>query len=751
MSSDVTDLIELQNVLETMKRDLPALLQDSLNIAEQLYEPLTSETWTIIGDLVQKMDQLYRQARFLNDALAELPDNEELQAAIEHFVRQFPVQFQAMNDCMDQEDYRDAADWLKYELAESIRVLSRMLGDEINAMEERYQKNLSYLSEKFPGVYEVVAGKDPDWTNYQIIYSKTGIPNLKIRTGENKWVKFYSSYDPEAEVARWASNLIQKMNNSDEIIFYGLGFGYHLLMLNMQLPHAKLSIYEPDEQIFIAAMHAIDLESLLSRVNVASLCVGGDKTQRERMIYKFITMSKASPSVHALPVYERLNIHEMLAFSEDAKLAAMKYVTSVSTFGQYGKNWLRNRLYNLSAILKSPSIRNFKELFAGKTAVIVGAGPSLEADIPALRELKNHALIIAAGSTVQSLLHFGIVPHFVVIVDGGNINLKVYENPAIRSIPLLFAPMAHYQVIDAHEAGKTVHFFLKDDYTTWFLMGLGDNDPTFRLIPSVTGNAIETAIYMGCTEIVLVGQDLSYPGNRIYASGAKHVSEKEQLRFVQNTQYQVENVNGGVNRASHAMVVILRSIEALLSEYPEIVFTNTAKYGAKIKHTRWEPLDSVVDRLRSQEVPADVFERLAGMSNVLYGEAQKLQISARLSELADQVDELDQQLARITDKLERLPKYSRQHPKRCIQYMRDIETEWAQIVIGAPFQTLMTTLIMNQIRIFDRNRPELEKETDVNRKAQLFVEVLGPLIKTMRSIIPELKDMIGTAIERIKD
>ena len=754
MHETITDLYELQTILENMKRDLPALRQECLDAAEQIYDSNDSigpETWKRIGDLVEKMDQLYRQSRLVTDALANLPDNDELLAALDHFVRTFPEQFQAMNACMDQEDHRDAADCLKYELSETIRGLAVALGDELEVMEARYRKNLEYLKEKFPKVYAEVAEIEPDWTNYQIVFSRTGMPNLKIRTEENRWIKFYSSHDPEAEVTRWASKLAGELGDSPDIMLYGFGFGYHLLMLSMRLPNMRISIYEPDTQIFVAAMHAIDLEQLLSRVQIISLLVGDDKIRREQLFFKFMKMSGAKPSAHAIPVYQKLYARNMIAFSEDAKTASMAYFSSIVTYKRFGLEWLQNRMYNLPHILNSTSVSNYKGLLAGKTAVIVGAGPSLEPDVSILRELKQHAVIIAAGSTIQSLMHFGIEPHLLVLIDGGKINLRIYTNPAVRSIPLLFAPAAQYEVVDLYDPLKIIHFFLDEDLTTQYMMGFTEEDPLFEPVPSVTGNAIETAIYMGCTEIVLVGQDLSYPSDVMYAPGAKHLSPAAQERALNNAKYTVENVNGGHNRATHGLVVTLRSIESLIDKYPDIVFTNTARYGAKISGTTWEPLEHVLDRVRDQTIPGDIIKRYLGVPGALYGEQRKRQVKARLAILEREVGIFEQRLDHIAGKLEKLPDLGKRRSMKCIQYMRDIEKEWAKVSVSVPFLTLMTTLAMNAIREFDRDRPELEKETDVVRKAQLFVDILGSLVQTMQSCMPDVKELLRVATERMKD
>ena len=47
-------------------------------------------------------------------------------------------------------------------------------------------------------------------------------------------------------------------------------------------------------------------------------------------------------------------------------------------------------------------------------AIIVGSGPSLDASVEAIRRCRDHAVVITAGSTLQVVLHHGIVPDWHV-------------------------------------------------------------------------------------------------------------------------------------------------------------------------------------------------------------------------------------------------------------------------------------------------------------------------------------------------
>src|SRR5262249_55438366 len=79
--------------------------------------------------------------------------------------------------------------------------------------------------------------------------------------------------------------------------------------------------------------------------------------------------------------------------------------------------YLLNTLRNLPRIAREGDAAAFDGAGTGVPAILVGAGPSLDANIPQLLAVADRALIIAAAPAARPLLHAGITPDLIVAVD----------------------------------------------------------------------------------------------------------------------------------------------------------------------------------------------------------------------------------------------------------------------------------------------------------------------------------------------
>src|SRR5690606_38331900 len=119
------------------------------------------------------------------------------------------------------------------------------------------------------------------------------------------------------------------------------------------------------------------------------------------------------------------------------------HLSELSFEYEFGTLPYRNSIRNLEVVRKSTSIKALKDLYKGCTALVVGAGPSLELDIPQIKENYDRLFIIAAGSSIQSLLYYGIKPHLIVSIDPAEINGKVFENVDTSNVPLVYVPQIY--------------------------------------------------------------------------------------------------------------------------------------------------------------------------------------------------------------------------------------------------------------------------------------------------------------------
>lgn len=191
----------------------------------------------------------------------------------------------------------------------------------------------------------------------------------------------------------------------------------------------------------------------------------------------------------------------------------------------YYNLFFKNLLPNFQRMDLSFNGNGMEGRFEGIPAVICGAGPSLESDLKALRDLTGKGLIFAGGSAITALSNQGITPHFGVAIDPNFEEVHRFKASSAFELPLFYAARLHPKVFETFngphgylhtQTGGPAELWLEDQLNLKF--------PPLRAgftleALSVTTTAIELAATLGCNPIILVGVDLAFTNNQAYTSG----------------------------------------------------------------------------------------------------------------------------------------------------------------------------------------------------------------------------------------
>jgi hypothetical protein len=91
---------------------------------------------------------------------------------------------------------------------------------------------------------------------------------------------------------------------------------------------------------------------------------------------------------------------------------AVEYAVAMeATIRSRSQGWIDLGLTLLPLIAGRPAVQSLGPGWAGRPAIVVGAGPSLEDDLETLRGISDRALIVAASSAAGALARGGVVPH----------------------------------------------------------------------------------------------------------------------------------------------------------------------------------------------------------------------------------------------------------------------------------------------------------------------------------------------------
>lgn len=187
--------------------------------------------------------------------------------------------------------------------------------------------------------------------------------------------------------------------------------------------------------------------------------------------------------------------------------------------------YLLNSLRNLQAITTEGDAASLVGAFAGLPAVLVAAGPSLDANLPEIVAHRDRVVVVAVDTALRPLLHAGVTPDLVVALDPSDANAgHLTDLPACPSTWLVAEGSLDPEALK-HFAGR-IFFFRVADHHPWpWLGGIGVDRQQLRAWGSVLTTAFDLALQMGCDPVVFTGADLAFTDGRPYARGTTFEEE----------------------------------------------------------------------------------------------------------------------------------------------------------------------------------------------------------------------------------
>lgn len=317
--------------------------------------------------------------------------------------------------------------------------------------------------------------------------------------------RMHSTRDPMKEARRFVRRL--DLAQATTAVLLGLGSGYVARALERQF-RGRLVIFEPQLEVVIAAARA-------GQVPLHAYVV----TSADRLgatLYELLNAADQGqiiawqPSTRLAPQTYAEAVRQSRLAVERARMRSV--TTQVRVEG-----WLDFFLENLHHLAEDVGLAQLRNGFEGRPCIICSAGPSLERNVARLAEVGDNALIIAVNTAARALAQAGVKPHAVISVESLDITpqfadlpwldetvafLEMTGNPAIFDLPFAHkVPFAVDTSSCSHFAGKVAR---------------GHQLPGGFCVANA---AVTLAASLGCNTIVLIGQDLAYAEDRMYAKG----------------------------------------------------------------------------------------------------------------------------------------------------------------------------------------------------------------------------------------
>ncbi|MBN1497837.1 MAG: DUF115 domain-containing protein [Spirochaetes bacterium] len=180
----------------------------------------------------------------------------------------------------------------------------------------------------------------------------------------------------------------------------------------------------------------------------------------------------------------------------------------------------RNLGKNLPLIRRYGGLKRIVPCLEGRTAVVIGAGPSLEKHYAALKKLqyRDEMVYIAADMALGPLVKSGIRPRFVISCETSPVDFFGGIDTA-RMHLIAFSCMSHANLM-RWRGDISFYNWLIDDASyreLWETAGLELGSVATGSL--VTTQAVAFALGCGISGLVMAGNDLGF-SDRFYARGA---------------------------------------------------------------------------------------------------------------------------------------------------------------------------------------------------------------------------------------
>ncbi|AVQ10404.1 PF01973 family protein [Leptospira santarosai] len=389
------------------------------------------------------------------------------------------------------------------------------------------RKNLKIL----PSSVEEKILRSPLPVSMEIKTSKTGHPVL-IADG----IALHSLIDPITESKRLLVGL-KKEDEERVFLFFGAGIGY-VVQESLKFKNLTAVWMEAEPAVIRYALSLFDysefLESGRLRILLAPIL--------EDDLYAAFRGISGFP-ISFIPhrgsnQWKKDSYQELRLISEGF---FHKKDVNISTLVRFEKIWTRNFIFNLPELARMQPIGSLFGLCKGKADILVcGAGPSLIFSLEDIRTYRKNLILIAVDTALTVLWNAGIDPDLFFSVDPQALNTRYLEGYN-GNAKIVFDPTSSYHSLRLPGKFKK-GFFTSSPFP---LIKILSSKPEEEIGAvdfggSVSTNAASLAEKMEARNILLVGQDLSFPNKLAHCKGA--VLE-ERLNHIESRKFRREYHN----------------------------------------------------------------------------------------------------------------------------------------------------------------------------------------------------------------
>jgi hypothetical protein len=305
------------------------------------------------------------------------------------------------------------------------------------------------------------------------------------------------------------------------LVVFGLGLGHHLEALARRTEARWLILVEPVVDFLEHSLHAVDWSGLISTFERRGGCVHVITELDPAAIVTGITRFMAAQGIAFADGSWVFTHYPHWAFAE-----ARRRLHEALEFAFINRGFFEDELRMMGNAVANFAGRSFAllegrpRLRRPETAVLVGAGPSLDEGLETIKRIRDRVVLFSCGTALRPLLRAGIVPDFHCELE------NVPEVFTAVSEAGKLGDLAQIALIASATVDPRVPplfreaiFYFRDSVSSTEILGR-----RHRLIPATAPTCVNMgmamAAYMGFADFILFGTDCGVrPGANRHAEG----------------------------------------------------------------------------------------------------------------------------------------------------------------------------------------------------------------------------------------
>ena len=497
-----------------------------------------------------------------------------------------------------------------------------------------YESNLKALNQRFPGIIPSVEKSEA--SENKLVSARNGSLTI-MKDG----VYLHSRHYPEREAEKLIDREID--DSTAFCLFYGFGLGYHIEAFQKKYPETLFAVIEPDTALFRQALSCRDYTELFHS-DSWNLLLGSEAEAVTVLLDRIKTDKIQSFLLRPLYLSNREYYDKLDKIVRDY---ISRREINANTHQRFSRLWISNISRNAFLLSRAAGVYNLKDIFGGKPALLIAAGPGLDRVLPLLPLLRERLLLVCVDTALRACLNTGIEPDFTVLTDPQYWNARHLDRCTLRK-SILVSDVSTYPTVFRQSEGPL--FFCSTPFPLGeYLEKRTEIKGKLRSGGSVATAAWDLIRLMGCPRIYCAGLDLSFPEKQTHYKGSTFEERVHTLCGRFNTgetagwqalysglPYLSEDYRGRPLLTDQRMKIYISWFEKQMDSYPEVHSFNLSGRGVRLEGMPEEQLESL---LRLPPIRKELDHIILRISRIEAGTGEE-QVRLAMGELISELKEL---------------------------------------------------------------------------------------------------------------